>query len=273
MGETIGPSEARAIAMLMRLAGRPAFPAALRRMLRTKMAFRTFLILNYPANRPPTSEYHWIPDAALREDYTTHYLGGAYQLDPFFQYSLQPFRPGIYRLRDIAPDRFFASEYYQQYYQRTNLSDEVGALVPLSDGSVAGLSMSRGRTDPPYSKAELKGLRLIEPVLVELLRQHGEGILTGAGLRQMATLPYVLDEAIYHYAAKAHAPGLTRREAEIAALVLQGHSSLSASLILGISDQTVKVHRKNIYKKMQISSQAQLFLTLQKALLVETVGS
>ncbi|MGL4490227.1 MAG: helix-turn-helix domain-containing protein, partial [Rhizobiaceae bacterium] len=39
----------------------------------------------------------------------------------------------------------------------------------------------------------------------------------------------------------------------------QGHSSESIGLQLGISTGTVKVHRRNIYRKLAITSQTQLF--------------
>lgn len=52
---------------------------------------------------------------------------------------------------------------------------------------------------------------------------------------------------------------LTAREREVAQLILVGHSSKSISLNLGISLPTVKTHRRNIYSKLQISSQAELF--------------
>lgn len=42
-------------------------------------------------------------------------------------------------------------------------------------------------------------------------------------------------------------------------LVLQGHSSESISDILGIATGTVRIHRKNVYAKMRISSQRELF--------------
>ena len=41
-------------------------------------------------------------------------------------------------------------------------------------------------------------------------------------------------------------------------LVLQGHSSESIGLKLDISTGTVKVHRRNVYRKLGISSQIQL---------------
>ncbi|MEK6205148.1 MAG: helix-turn-helix transcriptional regulator, partial [Amylibacter sp.] len=52
---------------------------------------------------------------------------------------------------------------------------------------------------------------------------------------------------------------LTAREQEVVQLILVGHSSNSVSLLLGISLTTVKTHRRNIYNKLQISSQAELF--------------
>jgi DNA-binding CsgD family transcriptional regulator len=42
-------------------------------------------------------------------------------------------------------------------------------------------------------------------------------------------------------------------------MILRGHSSVSIGLQLEISPQTVKVFRKQLYKKCRISSQAELF--------------
>jgi len=52
---------------------------------------------------------------------------------------------------------------------------------------------------------------------------------------------------------------LSRRQAEVALLILQGHSSPSIGLHLGVSPQTVKVFRKQLYARCGISSQAELF--------------
>jgi DNA-binding CsgD family transcriptional regulator len=60
---------------------------------------------------------------------------------------------------------------------------------------------------------------------------------------------------------------LSGRQSEIALLILQGHSSISIGLTLGISPQTVKVIRKQLYRKCQISSQAELFSLLSPYLL------
>jgi len=52
---------------------------------------------------------------------------------------------------------------------------------------------------------------------------------------------------------------LTAREVEIVQFVLKGHSNNSISLHLEISEGTVKIHRRNIYRKLEISSQSELF--------------
>jgi DNA-binding CsgD family transcriptional regulator len=41
--------------------------------------------------------------------------------------------------------------------------------------------------------------------------------------------------------------------------VLEGHSSDAIARSLGISVGTVRIHRRNIYGKLQISSQQELF--------------
>lgn len=52
---------------------------------------------------------------------------------------------------------------------------------------------------------------------------------------------------------------LTEREREVALLMLRGHSSKSAAQKLDISPDTVQMHRKNLYSKLDLSSQSELF--------------
>ena len=52
---------------------------------------------------------------------------------------------------------------------------------------------------------------------------------------------------------------LTRREREVVRMVLRGHSSNSIGRHFQIATGTVKIHRKNIYAKLGISSQSELF--------------
>ena len=52
---------------------------------------------------------------------------------------------------------------------------------------------------------------------------------------------------------------LSPREREVAQLILKGHSGTSIGAHLGISQTTVKSHRQNLYGKLGIASQFELF--------------
>jgi len=52
---------------------------------------------------------------------------------------------------------------------------------------------------------------------------------------------------------------LTQREIETARLILQGFSSKAIAQQLGISPETVKVHRRNVYHKLKVNGHGELF--------------
>ena len=64
-----------------------------------------------------------------------------------------------------------------------------------------------------------------------------------------------LDSALKHFGTAY----LTERESQVVHLFLHGHSTKSIAERLGISPETVKLHRKNSYAKLDVSSQAELF--------------
>ncbi|WP_445262095.1 response regulator transcription factor [Pseudomonas sp. EA_65y_Pfl1_P120] len=51
---------------------------------------------------------------------------------------------------------------------------------------------------------------------------------------------------------------LSRREQEVARYIAVGHTSKQIARRLGISHQTVRKHRENLYRKLGIQSMAQL---------------
>nr|WP_255493832.1 helix-turn-helix transcriptional regulator [Pseudomaricurvus sp. HS19] len=52
---------------------------------------------------------------------------------------------------------------------------------------------------------------------------------------------------------------LTEREQDVAQLMLRGCKTTEIANLLGITESTIKVHRKHLYAKLQINSQAELF--------------
>lgn len=60
---------------------------------------------------------------------------------------------------------------------------------------------------------------------------------------------------------------LSKREWEVAELLLQGKSNKQIALALGIAEHTVEFHLKNIYKKLGVSSRAEAIIELGKFIL------
>jgi DNA-binding NarL/FixJ family response regulator len=53
------------------------------------------------------------------------------------------------------------------------------------------------------------------------------------------------------------APGLTRRELEILQLVAEGHSNAQLARMLWVTEQTVKFHLSNIYRKLGVANRTE----------------
>jgi DNA-binding NarL/FixJ family response regulator len=52
-------------------------------------------------------------------------------------------------------------------------------------------------------------------------------------------------------------PGLTRREAEILELVSKGYSNAQLARMLRVTEQTVKFHLSNIYRKLGVANRTE----------------
>lgn len=76
-------------------------------------------------------------------------------------------------------------------------------------------------------------------------------------------------------AAMSHfgASRLSDREAAVARLILQGHSSKVIARMLGNSPETVKVYRKRIHTKLGLASSAEVFSLFLAALCAAPEGT
>ena len=63
---------------------------------------------------------------------------------------------------------------------------------------------------------------------------------------------------------------LTERETQVIHLVLHGHSTKTVAEKLNISMETVKLHRKHAYAKLEVGSQAELFYLFLDSLMSAT---
>lgn len=222
-------------------------------MMKSLIPFDYSVIFAYRGTQRPIDLYSTF-DKAGYEIFVSMYQDGPYLLDPFYSAASLP-RPGVWRMRALAPDRFFASEYYRSYYVQTGLAEEVGFFVSAGDDVTVVLSLMRREGSGVFRDAEYALMRRAEPLVAAMVRQ----VWGRLGSRFDRSSRNRREDRNPEGEARARiSDKLTLRESAIIELVLQGHSSESIGLRLGVATGTVKVHRRNIYRKLAISSQAQL---------------
>lgn len=232
-----------------------AFGGAVRAMLETLVRFDHVVVFGYAGERRPICLFHTF-DPGQYDIFVAQYQVGPFLLDPFFR-AMRERRRGLFRMRELAPDRFFSSEYVRSYYARTELAEEIGFFVPVDGADGIVLSLMRAQASGAFAAREIALLKAAEPLV---------GALVGA---QWPDLPQRLARGEPFAGGRRREAGrsvetvwtgmnLTEREAQVVDLVLRGHSSESIAATLGISTGTVKVHRRNVYRKLNITSQTQL---------------
>ncbi|WP_173511123.1 helix-turn-helix transcriptional regulator [Sinorhizobium psoraleae] len=252
--------ESADISAMIKFIGTPDFGASLDAMLRAIAPFDLSVVFAFPYDTRPILLYdgytHGVSPRALKA-----YLGGAYLLDPFYVACNNGQPAGLWRMRELAPDRFFQSNFSSSSevhpcvsMESGSLIEEVGFVVPLEEAMRATYSLMRCRDGAPFSDQELERLRLYEPIVREAIRSNwrqrdmAAAIANGHG-------PDVLEGAFESLCADR----LTKQQRAIVRLILRGHSNRSIGTAMNIAEGTVRIHRKNIYRRLGISGQGALF--------------
>ena len=247
------------IALVITAEDTARFPAVLVQALRHVVPFDYSVFFAYRGQERPICPYDTFTPAQ-RIVFVTDYQEGPYLLDPFYQVYADRMEPGLYRLREIAPDRFYHSEYYRSYYRRTGLAEEIGFLVSLPHDMMLVISLMRAGTSAPFSDRDMNKLRRMEPIVHASSARHWRnlGHLESREAEAETARPLLNLQVISAF--ENFGDGvLTRREREVVRMVLRGHSSNSIGRDLQIATGTVKIHRRNIYAKLGIFSQSELF--------------
>jgi DNA-binding CsgD family transcriptional regulator len=250
------------LALAMTAVGGPDFPHRLEALLRVIIDFDILMAFGYSGVSRPLVHFHNIRDPRSTTVIDA-YVAGPYLLDPFYAEATKPGVEGVRRLRDMAPDQFYNSEYFRQHYALTGIRDEVGIICrPAPDHGVV-LSFTRPIQQPAFGQRDLKSVRAASPILRLLLEDHFGRVEHAARAGGLQRAPA---DAINMTLTRMTEGLLTPREIEITSLILRGHSTISIAERLAIVEGTVKIHRKNIYHKLGISSQAELFGTFIRQL-------
>jgi DNA-binding CsgD family transcriptional regulator len=242
------------LASLIRHLGKPDFESLLWQFLQSIAQPDNLVILAFQDAGAPLVFYRRGDNPQVFAELDRVYLSGAFRLDPYFDLHLQRVLGGAYRLRDVAPDAFHRSRYFIEYYEQTTLVDEITFIATPARGVSLNICVGRDASSAKvFSTREMETCQRLAPVLAALAEAHWSGIgQTTTRVENPVTL-------LAQSARTTRGISLSPRQAEVALLILQGHSTTSISLRLGVSVQTVKVFRKQLYARCNVSSQAELF--------------
>ena len=111
--------------------------------------------------------------------------------------------------------------------------------------------MVRHAGESPFTKADINQLEIVYPLMKSILVKWRQNL----ELTASPNLEWQLDNALINFGNSV----LTPRESKILHLILHGYSIKTIAEKLENSVETIKHHRKNIYIKLDVSSQSELF--------------
>ena len=208
----------------------------------------------YHRDLPPRILYHEIPAHAV-ELQIDRYLEGPYREDPFYQISMNSQRSSIYKLGRLTGNTFEDSGYYRDYYGDTKTCDEIIFLTRLDDGSVVNFCIMRNASDAPFNDEEYDLLYSVSEIVASLIQSHCHRDDFATTNLLQPGLDAQIDLAFKTFGSDFVSP----REREFLELMLRGYGADTSAERLLISLETVRRHRKALYKKLDVSCQADLF--------------
>lgn len=241
------------VARITKLINTQALPKALATLLHDFADIDEISIVVYPFKSLPIITYRDTSEPTTVQNLDTFILG-AFVLDPYYLAATKRNKKGFFTLSDLAPSGFRQGEYYKTYYRDAKLEDECGYLFVGWAGEVINISMAKNSGNKRFKSSELKKLRSLSGSISALCSLHN--FTVGISKRdEQVGIRLALDSAIELFGARI----LTPREREIISMILHGYAGKSIAMELGISLETIKLHRRNAYAKLEVRSQAELF--------------
>jgi DNA-binding CsgD family transcriptional regulator len=239
---------------LLRAVGDDDFYSRLFTAIAEVLPFDGGAVMEFFGDRKPAYLFH--KPSAVRTVPLDAYFQGPYVLDPLFSLHMtQGVGDGVYWLQDVAGDDFYSSEYYHAFYKRTDALDVIDVHVLAPAGRRLSLFLVRCQSSRKFRREEVQLMESLEPLVRAAVLRH---ITLAADRLVQAGEPDMWHRKLQVTYAQFATGLLTERERQILMYVLNGYSAGLTGQRLAISEGTVRNHRKSIYRKLDIGSQAEL---------------
>lgn len=246
----------KATGLLIDAIGTDGFARTLSDALKGIAPFDYTVVFGYLGAARPMDLFDDFP-RNKRKVFVEDYQEGPYLLDPFYLACGNQVVPDLYRIKDLAPDRFFQGEYFRSYYARTGLAEEIGYFIEMPGEAIVVVSLMRA--EKAFSAKEFRQLGEFWPVVRAACQRHWHDLAAQFGVEERSHSGESLHQSVELAFTNFGGGILTARERQVVEYTLKGHSADAVGRILDISPGTVRIHRRNVYSKLQIRSQGELF--------------
>ena len=200
-----------------------------KRLLRLEIDFDNYLNIAYFDEQQPTVLYRSSQSKHVYAEMDSRYVTSLYLLDPFYTAHLGKIPVGAYRLLDLAPDKFRTTSYYLEYYRKTTLIDEIAFFAYVTNGWTINICIGRDETSKKtFRKIDRENALKIAPTVAAFLERHFA--ISPIAPREVSSR---IDAGLISRLEEIHGIKITPRQAQVAVLLLRGHSSKSIRARIG----------------------------------------
>ena len=194
-----------------------------------------------------------------------NYINDTFVLNPAYLSFKKGETRGITKITEISGKDSIKSVHYTNYKIKEARDEDLGFLTEgwperleeisilfdLPNKEMGELAIFKKKISG-FNKSDLNTLQVLEPLIYSIFKNHWstarQSIICKNSMPTKNTRYDSFEENT-----------LSPREMEVAKLIFEGHSGNSIAANLDIAIATVKSHRKNMYKKLGIGSQQELF--------------
>ncbi|WP_248750524.1 LuxR C-terminal-related transcriptional regulator [Pseudomonas sp. MWU15-20650] len=238
----------RSLGKLIMQLNRPEFWSSLVRVLNEYVQIDNWVVLVFSDRQVRVISLPEVADSDEVDAFIHRYVKGLYLLDPFYIADRENPQSGFFHLLDIAPEHFLNTEYYHQYFAHYISVDEAQYNVRLDADRTLCVSFG---SHVRFTQAQITLLDIIKPWVTALMHQR---MCFETDQEKNIAEPAPWADAIIQLEAQ-----ITAREKDVLKLLLSGFSNKEIAGKLSLSTETIKVHRRNLYNKLNIKSQSELF--------------
>lgn len=238
----------RSIGKLILQLNRPEFWSSLIRTLNEYVQIDNWVVLIFSNQQVQVVSLPEVADAEEVDAFIHLYVKGLYLLDPFYIANRENPQSGFFHLLDIAPEYFVETEYYHKYFAQYICVDEVQYNIQLDADRTLCISIG---SNAHFSQEHITMLDIFKPWVTALMHQR---MCFEVDVEKSLSEPPQWPETITQFGTQ-----ITTRESDVLRLLLSGFSNKEIAGKLSLSTETIKVHRRNIYAKLNIKSQSELF--------------